>query len=83
MPIWDWQFAIVTLVMLGAMTIVIRRVLPARKTKAKGVDAPPMSAACSHCASADSPKQKQPARTATVPVVSINDLRGSAHQPRR
>jgi hypothetical protein len=87
MPVWDWQFVIVTLIALSAMAIVVRRVLPARKTKAKGADAPPMPAACSHCASAESSKSSQQpqraARTATVPVVSINDLRGSAHQQRR
>jgi hypothetical protein len=81
MPVWDWQFVIVSLIALAAMAIVVRRVLPARKTKTKGADAPPMPAACSHCASAESPKPS--ARTATVPVVSLNDLRGSAHQPRR
>lgn len=86
MPVFDWQFVVVTMVALGAASIVVRRLLPARKVKAKGADAPavPVSVACSHCATAEAPaKAKAPARTATVPVVSISDLRQSAHQRRQ
>jgi hypothetical protein len=87
MPLFDWQFVVVTMVALGAASIVARRLLPARKVKAKGADAPaiPVSAACSHCASAEAPAKPKPAaaRTATVPVVSVGDLRQSAHQNRR
>jgi hypothetical protein len=87
MPVFDWQFVVVTIVALGAASIVLRRLLPARKVKAKGADAPAVpapSVACSHCASAEAPaKAKAPARTATVPVVSVRDLRQSAHQQRR
>jgi hypothetical protein len=82
--VFDWQFLVVTLVALGAGAIVVRRLLPARKVKARGADAPPVPAspACAHCASAE-PKPTRPApRTATVPVVSLSDLRDSAHQRR-
>ena len=85
MPVFDWQFVVVTMVALGAASIVVRRLLPARKVKAKGADAPavPVSVACSHCASAETPAKPAAPRTATVPVVSVRDLRQSAHQQRR
>jgi hypothetical protein len=82
MPVFDWQFLVVTIAAAGAGSIVLRRLLPARKVRAKGADAPALPvAACSHCASADAPSAR-PARTETVPVVSIRDLRASAHQSR-
>jgi hypothetical protein len=82
--VFDWQFVVVTLVALGAGAMVVRRLVPARKVKARGADAPPVPAspACAHCASAE-PKPTRPApRTETVPVVSLRDLRDSAHQRR-
>jgi hypothetical protein len=85
MPVFDWQFLVVTMVAAGAGSIVLRRLLPARKVRAKGADAPPaVSVACSHCASSESSAAKpaRPARTETVPVVSLRDLRESAHQNR-
>jgi hypothetical protein len=86
MPGFDWQFVIVTLVALGAGGIVLRRVMPARKVKARGADAPaiPAPVACAHCstAEADAKPSARPARTATIPVVSMRDLRDSAHQRR-
>jgi hypothetical protein len=84
MPVLDWQFLVVTLIAAGAVAIVVRRLMPARKATSKGVEAPIQSAACSHCANSESSATPpRPARTATVPVVSLSDLRGSAHQPRR
>jgi hypothetical protein len=58
---FDWQFLIVTLIALGAASLVLRRLLPARKVKAKGADAPavPASPACSHCAAGESPTQNR------------------------
>jgi hypothetical protein len=87
LPVFDWQFVVVTMIALGAGAIVLRRLLPARKVKAKGADAPAVpapSVACSHCASADAAAKPKPTplRTATVPVVSVGDLRQSAHQRR-
>jgi hypothetical protein len=87
MPGFDWQFAVVTLFALGAAGVVVRRLLPARKVKARGADAPPTppSVACSHCATGEvamkSAARATP-RTETVPVVPIQDLRASAHQRR-
>jgi hypothetical protein len=77
MPVFDWQFLVVTIAAAGAGSIVLRRLLPARKVRAPALPV----AACSHCASADAPSAR-PARTETVPVVSIRDLRASAHQSR-
>jgi hypothetical protein len=89
MPVFDWQFLVVTLTALGAAAIVVRRLMPTRKVQARGGDAPPVPAspACAHCASAESaanPKQpaRAAARTETVPVVPLRDLRDSAHQRR-
>ena len=80
MPVVDWQFLVVTMIAVGAGSIVVRRLLPARKVRAKGADAPAPPVACSHCSVAETPAR--PARTETVPVVSIRDLRASAHQQR-
>jgi len=90
MPAFDWQFVVVSLVALAAATIVVRRLMPARKVKARGADAPPApaSVACAHCATGEAAVKAaaRPGRTAprteTVPVVSIRDLRDSAHQRR-
>ncbi len=53
---FDWQFVVVTIIALGAVGMVVRRLLPARKVKAKGADAAPVpaSVACSHCAAGES-----------------------------
>src|SRR5262249_42456299 len=84
MPIFDWQFVVVTILALGAGGIIVRRLMPARKVKAKGADTPPTPTpiACAHCASAESASstQARPARTTTVPVVARRDLRDRAHQ---
>ncbi len=84
MPHFDWQFLVVTMLAAGAGGIIVRRLMPARKVKAKGADAPaiPTPVACAHCASAESAAPARPARTTTVPVVSLRDLRDSAHQRR-
>jgi hypothetical protein len=85
MPDFDWQFLAVTMLAAGAGGIIVRRLMPARKVKAKGADAPamPTPVACAHCASAESAwAPARPARTTTVPVVSLRDLRDSAHQRR-
>jgi hypothetical protein len=69
MPLWDWQFVVVTLIAVGALWMLVRRtILPARK-KTKP-DAP----ACAHCAS-NVQQNRQPSRTTTVPVVALSDLR--------
>jgi hypothetical protein len=84
---FDWQFVVVTLVALAAAAIVVRRLMPARKVKARGAEAPPAttSVACAHCSTAEAARKPsaRPARTATIPVVSIRDLRESAHQRRQ
>jgi hypothetical protein len=58
---FDWQSVVVTIIALGAVGIVVRRLLPARKVKAKGADAAPVpasaSVACSHCAAGESHPQ--------------------------
>jgi hypothetical protein len=87
MPNFDWQFLVVTMLAAGAGGVIVRRLMPARKVKAKGADAPamPAPAACAHCAFAEpasAATRPAPARTATVPVVSVHDLRDSAHQRR-
>jgi hypothetical protein len=84
MPVFDWQFLVVTMIAVGAGSIVVRRLMPARKVRAKGADAPAPPVACSHCATGEASMAKaaRPARTATVPVVSMHDLRASAHQDR-
>jgi hypothetical protein len=84
---FDWQFLVVTLVALGAGAMVVRRVMPARKVKARGADAPalPASPACAHCATgeaASTASARSAPRTQSVPVVSVGDLRASAHQRR-
>jgi hypothetical protein len=84
MPVFDWQFLVVTMIAVGAGSIVVRRLMPTRKVRAKGADAPAPPVACAHCASGEASlaKAARPARTATVPVVSLRDLRASAHQDR-
>lgn len=88
MPEWDWQFFVVTLVAAGALWVLVRRFAPARRgTPVKGdaanVSAPPPAVACAHCASnpqTQTPQQaaRAASRTATVPVVSLRDLRDTA-----
>jgi hypothetical protein len=72
MPLWDWQFLVVTLIAMGAMWMLARRtVLPARKkTEARKSETP----ACAHCVS-NAQQTRQPSRTTTVPVVALSDLR--------
>jgi hypothetical protein len=90
---FDWQTVVVTLVALGAGAVVLRRLMPARKVQSKGADAPatPVSVACAHCATGQAALKPKPTarpvtrpapRTETVPVVSVGDLRASAHQRR-
>jgi hypothetical protein len=74
MPLWDWQFFIVTLIAGGALWMLVRRtILPSR---AKKKDGQPVAAApaCAHCVS-NTQQKHQPSRTTTVPVVALNDLR--------
>ena len=87
----DWQFVVVTLVALTAGGVVVRRLMPARKVRSRGADAPPtpVSVACAHCSTAEAATKtaaratpRPAARTETVPVVSVRDLRASAHQRR-
>jgi hypothetical protein len=76
----DWQTVAVTIVALGAMAVIVRRFVPARRRPAGGASGAP--AACDHCdtgakAVAD-PARGAAARTQTTPVVSVRDLRASA-----
>jgi hypothetical protein len=67
MPLWDWQFLVVTLIAGSALLVLLRRFVPTRTKK-------PESAACAHCTS-NVQQKHQPSRTTTVPVVALSDLR--------
>jgi hypothetical protein len=67
MPLWDWQFVVVTLIAGGALWLILRRFVPSRTKQ-------PESPACAHCVSTVQQKH-QPSRTTTVPVVALSDLR--------
>jgi hypothetical protein len=80
MPLFDWQFLVVTAVALGAVTIVGWRMLPSRSS-GKNAGKP---TACAHCESgnAHATRPAQPTRTVTTPVVALRDLRETARQAR-
>jgi myo-inositol-1-phosphate synthase len=68
----DWQFVVVSIAALGALVVLVRRIVPARKRGAGR----PVAPACAHCASHPDPSAPpRPARTATTPVVLLRDLR--------
>ena len=88
MPVYDWQFVVVTVVAAGGLWTLVRRFVPARQSRgALGASPlPGKPTACAHCASnpaADTRPQHQPRRTETVPVVALRDLRESAQASSR
>ena len=92
MPVFDWQFVVVTLVAAGGFWTLVRRFVPARQSRgARDVHGgPPLiqkATACEHCASNPAndslPHRPQPRRTETVPVVALRDLRESAQASRK
>lgn len=98
MPVYDWQFVVVTLIAAGGLWTLMRRFVPARQSRgardaqsASGasLSLPRKPTACAHCASnpaADDGQrrpQHQPRRTETVPVVALRDLRESAQASRK
>jgi len=88
MPVYDWQFVVVTVVAAGGLWTLVRRFVPARQSRgALGASPlPGKPTACAHCASnpaADTRPQQQPRRTETVPVVALRDLRESAQASSR
>jgi hypothetical protein len=98
MPVFDWQFVVVTLIAAGGLWTLVRRFIPARQSRgardAHGASSLPLPAkptACAHCASnpaADDNhqhehQQRLPRRTETVPVVALRDLRESAQAGRK
>jgi hypothetical protein len=90
MPVYDWQFVVVTLIAAGGLWTLVRRFVPARQSRgASSLPLPQKPTACAHCASnpaADDDQrrhQHQPRRTETVPVVALRDLRESAQTGRK
>lgn len=76
---FDWQFAVVTLVAVGALLVLVRRFMPAKASVRGGKGDP----ACAHCASNEQNRKAsaRPApRTTTTPVVSLNDLRETSRR---
>jgi hypothetical protein len=81
MPALDWQFILVTLVALTALGVLVRRLVPGRKVGGAAKSDP----ACAHCASNAERRPDTAARaprTTTTPVVSLMDLRETAHRDR-
>jgi hypothetical protein len=78
MPALDWQFAVVTLIALGALVVLVRRFAPA-KVRVRGGKGDP---ACAHCTSNEQNRKAvaRPPRTTTTPVVSLSDLRDTARR---
>jgi hypothetical protein len=76
MPHVDWQFIIVTLIAAAALAVLVWRLTPTRGQQ------PGKAAPCANCASAEASAstRPKPTRTVTTPVVSLNDLRSTAHQ---
>jgi hypothetical protein len=96
MPVYDWQFVVVTVIAAGGLWTLVRRFVPARQSRggrdahgASPLSLPEKPTACAHCASnpaADDGHQhhqRQPRRTETVPVVALRDLRESAQTSRK
>jgi hypothetical protein len=93
MPVFDWQFVVVTLIAAGGLWTLVRRFAPARPSRgardaggASSLSLPQKPTACAHCASnpaADDAHRHQPRRTETVPVVALRDLRESAQGGRK
>jgi hypothetical protein len=93
MPVFDWQFVVVTLIAAGGLWTLVRRFVPARQSRGArdAHGGPPLiqkATACEHCASNpavdDGRHQRhQPRRTETVPVVALRDLRESAQASRK
>jgi len=88
MPVYDWQFVVVTLIAAGGLWTLVRRFVPARQSRgALGASPlPGKPTACAHCASnpaADDGHRHQPRRTETLPVVALRDLRESAQAGRK
>jgi hypothetical protein len=98
MPVYDWQFVVVTVIAAGGLWTLVRRFVPARQSRGThdaplagagaGPAFPHKPTACAHCASNASADdhhrhQHQPRRTETVPVVALRDLRESAQAGRK
>lgn len=82
LPVWDWQFLIVSAIALGALLTLGRQFLPARR----GSDGQPSAkpSGCAHCASnaenASTASARPAGRTVMTQVVSLDDLRDTARQ---
>ena len=95
MPVFDWQFVVVTLIAAGGLWTLVRRFVPSRQSRdaqgawASSLSLPQKPTACAHCASNPAAEdghrhqQHQPRRTETVPVVALRDLRESAQASRK
>jgi hypothetical protein len=98
MPVYDWQFVVVTLIAAGGLWTLVRRFVPSRQARsardpqggfASSLSIPQKPTACAHCASnpaADDGERghrHQPRRTETVQVVALSDLRESAQGSRK
>jgi hypothetical protein len=92
MPVYDWQFVVVTLIAAGGLWTLLRRFVPARQSRGSrdahgGPALIQKPTACAHCASNpaadDARRRPQPRRTETVPVVALRDLRESAQASRK
>lgn len=88
MPVFDWQFVVVTLIAAGGLWTLVRRFVPTRQSHgAASLSLPQKPTACANCASNPAGdgqrRQQQPRRTETVPVVALRDLRESAQAGRK
>jgi hypothetical protein len=70
-PVWDWQFIVVSLVALGAVALIVRQVMPRRSNRSETG-----RAACANCPT--HVESAKPSRTTVTPVVSLSDLRDTA-----
>ena len=75
MPVWDWQFIVVSLVALCAVGLIVRQVVPRRSNRSE-----PGGAACANCPT--HVELSKPSRTTVTPVVSLSDLRDTARSKR-
>jgi hypothetical protein len=82
----DWQTLVVTIVALGAASVIVRRFVPARRRSNARPGAPATPIACDHCETgakatrAAAAGTGSGARTQTTPVVSVGDLRASSRR---